>query len=68
MHNFQPGQLYRGPGEGEWAVEAVYDGPAVIGAALERTTKGIVHLRNQELGYRLIAAVDDKRFAKLKRI
>lgn len=68
MHAWKPGHLYRGEGPGEWAVEGVFDGPAVIGAALERTTKGIVHLRNQELGYRIIMAVDDVRLQKLVRI
>ena len=56
------------PGEGEWVVEAVFQGPAVIGTAMERTTEGVVHLRNQELGYRIITTVDDKRLRKLKRL
>ncbi len=68
VHAWKPGHLYRGEGPGEWAVEAVFEGPAVIGAALERATKGIVHLRNQELGYRIITAVDDRRLDKLTRI
>lgn len=62
------GQMYRGDGPGEWAVEAVFDGPAVIGTTLERTTVGVVHLRNQELGYRFIARVDDPQLEKLTRI
>ncbi len=67
-HDWKPGQAYVGDGPGEWAVEAVFDGPAVIGAAMERTALGVVHLRNQELGYRYIAAVDDPRLEKLTRI
>lgn len=67
-HDFKPGQLYRSDGPGEWAVEVVFRGPAVIGDNLERTTKGVVHLRNQDLGYRRIARLDDPSLNQLTRI
>ena len=67
-HRFKPGQAWRGPGPGEWVVEAVFEGLTVVGAAMERTTEGVVHLRNQELGYRAITPVGDKRLQKLKRV
>ncbi len=67
-HAFAPGQVYRSDGPGEWVVEAVFQGPACIGTALERTTEGVVHMRNVDLGYRLITGVDDPRLEQLTRI
>ncbi len=70
-HTFRPGQAYRAPGPGVWIVEAVYHGPAFIFADDRKpapTLSGVVHFRNQELGYRLVARVDDSKLDKMTRI
>ena len=70
-HAFRPGQAYRAPGPGVWIVEAVYAGPCVVFAddrIPAATLAGVVHFRNTEIGYRLVARVDDRKLEKLTRI
>lgn len=67
----KPGQVYEGSGVGVWVVEAVFKGPTVVYAndsSPPMTMRGVVHMRNQELGYRLVARLDDHRLKKMKKI
>ena len=62
------GRLYRAPDNGEWVVQAIFEGPTIVfmdGRKFYRPAGGLLHLANYSLGVRLVAWPDEPDLRKL---